>query len=656
MRRETRKKQMLRVLRGVTFGMIMFLYSSNGFAGGPRSLARTTGSTAKLTVVLYAAEDSTAVVQYSASVSDASTGATLDSLGSGTSDMIAFNLTATGISEGSSNVPARFNLEQNFPNPFNPSTIIRFNIPGAGNVQLSVYDILGRKVSTLVAQWLSSGTYQVNWSPNVASGTYFYRLQTGNFSETKKMIVLDGSGHEAGASRLTVLGKATGNGDVQLLPPLRKMQSGSGFILYIYGSGGNTVPQVGNTTIAVPPLSKDTTITVYLLRVGGHVYPDNPQQIIRGFGAANIVGWRPDMTSDQIQTAFGAGPGQIGFSIMRLRVPPDSTQFNINIPSAQAATAMGVTLIATPWTPPAWMKSNNNPVAGSLNTSSYAAYAAHLKAFADTMANNGAPLYAISVQNEPDANVTYESCSWNGTQFLNFMKSNAPAVGIPVFMPESEGYNHTYSDPTLNDSAAAANTAFIGGHIYGATPSSYSLALSKGKETWMTEYLINGSVGGTNVDTTWTGAMLTAKSINDCMNANMSAYVWWYIVRYYGPIDDGTFNSGNTGKVTKKGYVMSQFARFIRPGFRRVIADASPQRNVYMTAYKNGPKVVIVVLNMGTSAVSQTFVIPHSTATSYIPLITSSTKNCVQGATVPLSGISFTAVLDASSVTTFILN
>jgi glucuronoarabinoxylan endo-1,4-beta-xylanase len=170
---------------------------------------------------------------------------------------------------------------------------------------------------------------------------------------------------------------------------------------------------------------------------GPIIYLDSLQQVIRGFGAANIVGWRPDMTSGQIQTAFGTGPGQLGFSILRLRIPPDSTQFGVNYPSALAAVGMGATVIATPWTPPAWMKTSKNTVGGSLDTNNYAAYAAHLKAFADSMANHGAPIYAVSVQNEPDANVGYESCYWNATQFRNFMKYNAPSVGVPVFMPES---------------------------------------------------------------------------------------------------------------------------------------------------------------------------------------------------------------------------
>ena len=145
------------------------------------------------------------------------------------------------------------------------------------------------------------------------------------------------------------------------------------------------------------------------------------------------------MTPAQVQTAFDS-TGKLGFSIMRLSIPPDSTQFTANAPSAKLAESLGAKIIATPWTPPAWMKSNNSQVGGMLLPANYAAYAAHLKAFADTMAAYGVSLYGISVQNEPDFNASYQSCLWNATQFLNFMRYNAPSVGVPVFMPESESF------------------------------------------------------------------------------------------------------------------------------------------------------------------------------------------------------------------------
>ncbi len=100
-----------------------------------------------------------------------------------------------GITPISSEVPKNFSLSQNYPNPFNPATKIKFDLPeGNGDdrfVLLKIYDVLGREVSTLVNQQLQPGTYEVNFdAANFESGVYFYKLTSGDFVETKKMILL----------------------------------------------------------------------------------------------------------------------------------------------------------------------------------------------------------------------------------------------------------------------------------------------------------------------------------------------------------------------------------------------------------------------------------------------------------------------------------
>ena len=92
--------------------------------------------------------------------------------------------------------PKEFGLEQNYPNPFNPSTKIRYSIPNVGArcivpVQLKVYDILGNEVATLVNEEKAVGYYEVEWDASrVASGVYIYRLASGSFVSTKKMMIL----------------------------------------------------------------------------------------------------------------------------------------------------------------------------------------------------------------------------------------------------------------------------------------------------------------------------------------------------------------------------------------------------------------------------------------------------------------------------------
>jgi hypothetical protein len=93
-------------------------------------------------------------------------------------------------------LPTKYILEQNYPNPFNPSTTIRYAIPEDGRVTLKVYNIAGQEVATLVNEWKTAGKYEIVFDAKNASGStlatgvYLYRVHAGNFSETKKMILL----------------------------------------------------------------------------------------------------------------------------------------------------------------------------------------------------------------------------------------------------------------------------------------------------------------------------------------------------------------------------------------------------------------------------------------------------------------------------------
>ncbi len=88
-------------------------------------------------------------------------------------------------------VPVSYSLGQNYPNPFNPSTEIRFQITDYRLVTLKMYDLLGREVATLVHEELKEGSYQTTFDASgLSSGTYFYRINAGNFVETRKMILV----------------------------------------------------------------------------------------------------------------------------------------------------------------------------------------------------------------------------------------------------------------------------------------------------------------------------------------------------------------------------------------------------------------------------------------------------------------------------------
>jgi hypothetical protein len=97
----------------------------------------------------------------------------------------------TGLKGSKSQLPLVYALYQNYPNPFNPSTTVRYDLPLATFVTLTIFDVLGRQISTIVEEQKPAGAYQVNvYVPNLPSGVYFYRFQTRDYVNTKKFVLL----------------------------------------------------------------------------------------------------------------------------------------------------------------------------------------------------------------------------------------------------------------------------------------------------------------------------------------------------------------------------------------------------------------------------------------------------------------------------------
>ena len=102
----------------------------------------------------------------------------------------ARNLT-TDVEDILTEIPKEYSLLQNYPNPFNPTTTISFNLPSKSFISLKIFDLIGREQATIVSEEMSQGNYSRQWNAErFPSGIYFYRLQTGIFSETKKLLLL----------------------------------------------------------------------------------------------------------------------------------------------------------------------------------------------------------------------------------------------------------------------------------------------------------------------------------------------------------------------------------------------------------------------------------------------------------------------------------
>ena len=361
------------------------------------------------------------------------------------------------------------------------------------------------------------------------------------------------------------------------------------------------------------------------------------QQTIDGFGFSTA--WCPALTSAQGSVLYGTGSGELGFSLLRIRIDPGGqANWGTETGHASMAHSFGAKVLGTPWTPPASMKNNNSTICGDLLSSHYGDFASYLNQAANTI-----KLDYVSFQNEPDfcPSPGYDSSNPTPTEIETWVANNAPTVGKPIVVPEAVNFNDSYSDPTLNNSTAASHVTIVAGHFYGGGNRVHQNALNHGKHVWETEHFINGTDMGT--------AMTVAKEVSDAMNNQFSAYFWWWIM----PNDAASFIEGTA--VDNRGYVLGQFAHWVRPGKIRCSTTYNPQANVFVTAY-HGNGLVIVALNTGSSPVTQNFTIQNASGvTTLTPFQTGGPSNhhLTQLSNVSVVNNSFSYSLPAQTVTTF---
>lgn len=330
---------------------------------------------------------------------------------------------------------------------------------------------------------------------------------------------------------------------------------------------------------------------------------NSTHQTIDGFGAANRMWGQAHFLNESIsEEAFE----DLALSIFRVRIPSDRGEWSLVVPSAREAQKYGVKILASPWSPPPSMKSNNNSVGGRLLEEHYEAFAEYINEYVEYMAANDIAIYAISIQNEPDIEVSYESCDWSPIEMANFIKDYAHLIkNTKISAPESFNFNQNFSNVLLNDPEVEGKLDIVAGHIYGSGLDPYPLAEEKGKPIWMTEYLLNLGTGNTGApawDTysdieIWEETLEMLRTIHLSMTYNWNAYIWWYLKRYYSFIGDGDFANAPNGEILKRGYAFSQYSKFVRPGYIRVDAGSVSSSTLEVTAYKGDDRVVVVLLN-----------------------------------------------------------
>jgi O-glycosyl hydrolase len=427
-------------------------------------------------------------------------------------------------------------------------------------------------------------------------------------------------------------------------------------------------------------------------------------QTIAGFGGSTA--WLGQMPT-AVATALFSPTSGLNLNILRVRIDPEGSAAGggaHNLPyetsewdyeaanGKEAVTANPNAIVfATPWTPPAawklngsssvvddgetWNQSFNSCSEGTgycggyLNPVDYADYASYLEDFVSFFnTTNGFNLYAISMQNEPEENVTYESCVWTPEEMDTWVADDAATItsdpySTKLMMPESDVFNPVDAAATLNDPNAQGLVSIIGGHIYGGPPNApYPIpAGDTAKQVWMTEF---GPLSSAQL--TFTEALSPyAIDIHDSLvNGNLNAFVWWGL---FGTAVNSCSTAAGTcglvdsrGNLTVVGDIIGQYSKFIQPGYVRASASAGSTTGVYVSAYtgmQSGTQhYVIVAINNNTTAqnVNISLYNAPTSITSMTPTQSTSAAGLVPEPAVTVTGGQFYYSLPAQSIVTFV--
>lgn len=384
------------------------------------------------------------------------------------------------------------------------------------------------------------------------------------------------------------------------------------------------------------------------------VDPTTQHQHIDGFGASTA--WSPGLQNAADAALLWSTSSGAGLSLHRIRIDPTNGQTS-EVSIAQAAVSYGVKVWATPWTPPAADKSNNNVVEGTLTNPQ--AFATFLSGFVSYMKNQGVDIYAVSSQNEPDANVTYESCSYTGTTLASFVGSYmGPAFansGVRVVTPETQNWCGFPSfESALQSNTAAWNaTSIVATHEYGCNPSAYPAIQQAGKAFWETE--IYDTTHTTADNTMLTGLWVANEMYTALTVANMNAWHYWWV--YPGSNDNGALWDYTSKQPTKRLWVMGNFSRFVRPDFYRVDVTGPVPSGISVVAFQNpaDATVAVVAINTNTSSTTVPFFVAGTQWPAQVtPWVTSDSENLGSHPAITVTGANFSATLGGQSVTTFV--
>lgn len=368
--------------------------------------------------------------------------------------------------------------------------------------------------------------------------------------------------------------------------------------------------------------------------------PTQKYQRVVGFGGMyNPVIWTGSnlLTSADIDKLYS--PSGLGYNILRLMIYDDAKRWDADVEGAKRAQALGAIIFACPWYPPAALCDKttvNGKEFNHLSKANYQAYADHLVDYINYMKKAGINLEAISVQNEPDMEFTF----WHPSEIVDFVKTYGEQIrntGVKLMAPETCGFQSEWADPLVKDADAFAVTDIVAGHLYQGYIADNAWETNRrnyitrvytdhlkpaGKTWWMTEHLFND--GEKETDPTlwqfqkWTYNMShLAKEVHMCMEGYCSAYVYWYLKRFYGMLGD-TDNRCQVkeSEIMKNGYILGHYAKYAT-GMDRIRVQTS-NSDVSATGYINETEteMTVVLLNMNEKSIFMEVTTPYTVETA----------------------------------------
>ncbi|MFZ1974693.1 MAG: hypothetical protein WAU89_17740 [Candidatus Acidiferrales bacterium] len=428
-------------------------------------------------------------------------------------------------------------------------------------------------------------------------------------------------------------------------------------------------------TLPILLASSFLALMLFVWATAGHPavinWTDVHQQI-DGFGGSS-ADFVDSLTPAQADFFFSTAG--IGLSILRTQIIPDRATcdadfhkdgcsdtngqiLNGELGTARLAVARGGIVVSAPWSPPGSYKTNGSfKNGGSLLPSHYSDWARDIASYVAMMTKNGVPVYAVSVQNEPDLTTDYGSCRYTGQEIRDFVPQLSSALqaagagATKIMIAEQSSWAFDLTAPAMADAKVASEIGIIAAHGYRGKIQPYDTGNAR---LWQTE---DSSQSATYDGSTDDGLSWAVKIHNYLAVANVNAWLWWFLTDMprQGEGRDNAALTDIGGHYPKRAYITGQWSKFVRPGWSRIGVNYlfGP---LDITAFKDpgNQSFSIVVVNPSGRAVSQKFSLNGFSTNSVTPWITSKHSSLAAQAPVAVEGATFSFTLPESSVTTFV--